>query len=178
MSTRRVPRRCAVAVICRSSAPPIHACMTRHIVVGLTLASRCAMATNAASLVKHRGAKAAPDSKVARPLHGSRLRLRSRWFAIGLALAMFAGELHIAALPLAPMSIVQAVLAAGAVLLAGLAERLLGGSVRSRPTVGLITGATLVVSRCSRRSPACFSSSASVDVSRSRIAGCCSAAAT
>jgi hypothetical protein len=47
------------------------------------------------------------------------LLLRSRWFALGMGLAVCAGVLHIVALALAPRSIVQVVLADGVVLLAG-----------------------------------------------------------
>lgn len=115
--------------------------MTVQILVGLTLATACAVATNLASVLKHRGANAVPPFQLRRPLRSTRLLVGSGWFAVGLGLAQFAGVLHIAALALAPMSIVQVVLAGGVVLLAWLAERLLGCAVPRRQRVGLIIGA-------------------------------------
>jgi hypothetical protein len=94
-----------------------------------------------ASILKHRGANIVPAFQMRRPLRSSRLLLGSGWFALGLGLAQFAGVLHIAALALAPMSVVQVVLAGGVVLLAGLAERILGCSVSRRQRIGLVTGA-------------------------------------
>jgi len=115
--------------------------MTAQILVGLTLASACAVATNVGSVLKHRGANAVPPFQLRRPVRSTRLLVGSGWFAVGLGLAQLAGVLHIAALALAPMSIVQAVLAGGVVLLASLAERLLGCSVPRRQRIGLIVGA-------------------------------------
>ena len=115
--------------------------MTPQIVMGLTLAGGCAVATNVGSILKHRGANTVPAFEISRPLRSTRLLLGSGWFALGLGLAQFAGVLHIAALALAPMSIVQVVLAGGVVLLAALAERLLGCAVSRRQRVGLVVGA-------------------------------------
>lgn len=115
--------------------------MSLHILVGLLLATGCAVATNVASVLKHRGANAVPAIRMRRPLHSLRALLRSRWFAAGLGLAVIAGILHIAALALAPMSVVQVVLAAGVVLLAGLTKRLLGSETYPRQRVGLYAAA-------------------------------------
>ena len=119
--------------------------MTAQVMIGLSLASACALTTNAGALFKHRGANAVPAFEVRRPLHSCGLLLRSRWFALGLAVAVFAGVLHIAALALAPISIVQAVVAGGVAVLAGLAERLLGCRVPRRQRIGLIAGAAGLV---------------------------------
>ena len=51
---------------------------------------------------------------------------RSRWFSLGWAVAVVAWGLHVGALALAPLSIVQAVLSGGLVFLAVLAERYFG----------------------------------------------------
>ena len=48
---------------------------------------------------------------------------RSKWFAIGMLVALGAWVFHVAALALAPLSIVQAVIAGGLVFLTVLAER-------------------------------------------------------
>ena len=62
---------------------------------------------------------------------------RSKWFAIGMAVAVGAWALHVAALAMAPMSLVQSVLAGGVVLLAVMAERLFGYSVGPRQWLGV-----------------------------------------
>jgi hypothetical protein len=119
--------------------------MTPQILVGLLLATGCAVVTNVAAVLKHRGANAVPAFRMTRPLRSARLLFRSGWFALGMGLAVLAGLLHIAALALAPMSIIQVVLAAGVVLLAGAAERLLGCTVPRRQRVGLIIAAAGLV---------------------------------
>jgi drug/metabolite transporter (DMT)-like permease len=119
--------------------------MSLPVLFGLLLAAACAVATNVASVLKHRGANATPRLRARHPLRSVRLLFGSRWFALGMGLAMFAGMLHIAALVLAPMSIVQVVLAGGVVLLAGLAERLLGCTVPRRQRIGLAAAAAGLV---------------------------------
>lgn len=104
---------------------------------GILLAFACAFATNLAFLYKHRGACLAPEVKLSHPLRSARGLFRSRWFAVGMAVALVAWALHVAALAVAPMSIVQAVLAGGVVLLAVMAERLFGFSVLRRQWIGL-----------------------------------------
>jgi hypothetical protein len=111
--------------------------MSLPILLGLLLAAGCAVATNVANVLKHRGANAVPAVRLRHPLRSARLLFGSRWFALGMGLALCAGVLHIIALALAPMSIVQVVLAGGVVLLAGAAERLLGCTVPRRQRVGL-----------------------------------------
>ena len=61
----------------------------------------------------------------------------SRWFAIGMAVALGAWLLHVAAMALAPLSVVQAVLSTGVVILAVLAERLFGFEVGRRQWIGV-----------------------------------------
>jgi drug/metabolite transporter (DMT)-like permease len=68
------------------------------------------------------------------------------WFALGMLVATAAWGLHVAALALAPMSVVQVVLAAGLVLLAVMADRLFGFEVGKRQWIGLaLTAAGLVL---------------------------------
>ena len=118
--------------------------MTLHL--GIVLALACAFTTNLAFLCKHRGAVAAPAVDLRRPLRTARDLLRSRWFAIGMAVAAVAWVLHVAALALAPLSVVQVVLAGGVVLLAVMAERIFGFEVGPRQWVGLgLTGVGLVL---------------------------------
>ena len=105
--------------------------------LGILLALACALFSNLAFLYKHRGACAAPDVNWRHPLKSGVALFQSRWFAIGMAVALFAWLLHVAALALAPLSIVQAVLAGGLVFLTVLAERVFGFKVGMRQWVGV-----------------------------------------
>jgi drug/metabolite transporter (DMT)-like permease len=115
-------------------------------ILGLTLALASALGTNVAFLFKHRGAVLAPPIRVRHPLRSAADLFASRWFAIGWLVAIFAWVLHVGALSLAPLSIVQAVLSGGLVFLAVFAERFFGFSLGRRQWVGVtITAAGLVV---------------------------------
>jgi drug/metabolite transporter (DMT)-like permease len=107
------------------------------IYLGILLALFCAFTTNLAFLYKHRGACAAPAVHVNHPLRSARGLFASRWFVVGMLIAVVAWLAHVAALALAPMSVVQAVLAGGVVLLAVMAERLFGFRVGPRQWLGL-----------------------------------------
>src|SRR3954451_12752024 len=105
--------------------------------VGLPLALACAFATNLAFLWKQRGAVAAPDVDVRRPLRSAAALFASKWWAIGMGVAVFAWGLHVVALALAPMSLVQAVISGGLVFLAVLADRWFGFSLGPREWMGV-----------------------------------------
>jgi drug/metabolite transporter (DMT)-like permease len=71
---------------------------------------------------------------------------RSWRFAVGWLVALGAWALHVGALALAPLSVVQAVLSAGLVFLAVLAERFFGFRLGRRQWTGLvITAAGLAI---------------------------------
>ena len=115
-------------------------------IVGLALALACALATNVAFLFKHRGAVLAAPVRVRHPLRSAADLFRSRWFTIGWLVAITAWVLHVGALALAPLSIVQVVLSGGLVFLAVLAERYFGFQLGRRQWIGLIiTAAGLAV---------------------------------
>jgi drug/metabolite transporter (DMT)-like permease len=115
-------------------------------VLGLLLAVASAVATNVAFLFKHRGAVLAPPIRVRQPLGSAVDLFRSRWFAVGWVVAIAAWGLHVGALSLAALSIVQAVLSGGLVFLAVLAERFFGFQLGRRQWVGItITATGLVV---------------------------------
>jgi drug/metabolite transporter (DMT)-like permease len=88
-------------------------------------------------LLKHRGACAAPDVSVKHPLRSAVGLFRSKWFAIGMLVALVAWVFHVAALAMAPLSVVQAVIAGGLVFLTVLAERYFGCSVGTRQWAGV-----------------------------------------
>jgi drug/metabolite transporter (DMT)-like permease len=110
-------------------------------IAGLALALACAVATSVAFLFKHRGAVLAPDVQVRHPLRSAVDLFRSRWFAVGWAVAIGAWVLHVGALTLAPLSIVQAVLSGGLVFLAVFAERFFGFRLGRRQWAGVIVTA-------------------------------------
>lgn len=114
--------------------------------VGLALALASALATSAAFLFKQRGAVAAPAVDGRHPLVSAAGLFRSRWWTIGWLVALGAWLLHVGALSLAPLSIVQAVLSGGLVFLAVLAECFFGFHLGRRQWIGLIvTAAGLAV---------------------------------
>jgi drug/metabolite transporter (DMT)-like permease len=108
--------------------------------IGLGLAAAVALMTNLASLFKHRGCQQVQPISISRPLTSLRSLAASPWFAAGWGLAALAWLTHIAALSLAPISLVQAVLAGGAVTLAVLSQRLFGDRVERRQWLALILG--------------------------------------
>jgi drug/metabolite transporter (DMT)-like permease len=110
-------------------------------IVGLALAVACAVATSVAFLFKHRGAVLAPHVRFRHPLRSAVDLFRSKWFAVGWAVAVGAWVLHVGALALAPLSIVQAVLSGGLVFLAVFAERYFGFRLGRRQWVGVIVTA-------------------------------------
>jgi drug/metabolite transporter (DMT)-like permease len=108
-----------------------------NVQIGILLALLCALATNLGFLYKHRGACAAPAVDVRHPLRSAAALFRSKWFAVGMGVALGAWLLHVAAMALAPLSLVQAVISGGLVFLTVLAERVFGFRVGPRQWVGV-----------------------------------------
>ena len=106
-------------------------------ILGILFALVCALATNVGFLYKHRGACAAPAVDMRRPLASAKALFGSRLFALGMIVATGAWAFHVAAMTLAPLSLVQAVLAGGVVLLAVMAERAFGLTIGRRQWIGL-----------------------------------------
>jgi drug/metabolite transporter (DMT)-like permease len=107
-------------------------------IVGLALALTSAAATSVSFLLKRGGAVLAPPVRVRHPVRSAVQLFRSRWFAIGWLVAVGAWGLHVGALALAPLSVVQAVLSGGLVFLAVFAERFFGFHLGPRQWIGLI----------------------------------------
>lgn len=105
--------------------------------IGLILALGCALLSGVALLCKHRGAVDAPAVAMRSPLRSAGALFRSRWWAIGFVLATIGWGLHVVALSMAPLSLVQAVIAGGLALLALPARRWFGISVGARDLIGL-----------------------------------------
>jgi hypothetical protein len=104
---------------------------------GIPLALLCALTTNVGFLYKYRGARAAPPVSIRRPLRSAKALFASPLFTIGWAIGAGAWVFHVAAMSVAPLSLVQAVLAGGMVLLAIMAEQMLGCRIGRRQWVGL-----------------------------------------
>ena len=104
---------------------------------GILLALLCAFASNLSFLYKHRGACTACTVDIRHPLRTAYSLWTQRWFAIGMLVGLFAWVLHVGAISLAPLSVVQVVLSSGLVLLAVMADRLFGFKVGKRQWWGL-----------------------------------------
>lgn len=109
-----------------------------HLGIGLAVAA--ALLTNLASLFKHRGCHRVAPIRLQEPLRSARSLASSPWFAAGWGIAALAWLIHIAALSMAPISIVQAVLAGGAVTLAVIAQHAFGDAVEPRQWLALLLG--------------------------------------
>jgi drug/metabolite transporter (DMT)-like permease len=105
--------------------------------LGILLALACAFVTNLGFFYKYRGANEVPKVDVRHPLRAARELFASKWFAIGMLVALGSWGLHVAALALAPMSMIQVSLAAGVVFIAVMADRLFGFDVGPRQWAGL-----------------------------------------
>src|SRR3712207_4701550 len=121
-----------------SSQPPVvrvRSFMTLHL--GILLALVCAVASNVAFFFKHRGACEACKVDIKHPFRTAKSLWSSKWFAAGMGIGCAAWGLHVAAIALAPLSIVQAVLSGGVALLAVMAEKLFGLQTTPRQWWGL-----------------------------------------
>jgi hypothetical protein len=105
--------------------------------IGLLLALACAFASVLGFLYKHKGAVASPDVEWSRPIRSSLALFGNGWYTLGIVIATVGWGFHAAALALAPISLVQSVIAGGLVLLTVTADRLFGHRVTRREWVGV-----------------------------------------
>jgi drug/metabolite transporter (DMT)-like permease len=114
--------------------------------LGIFLSLACAFVANLAFFYKYRGANSVARVQVRHPLRSARALYSSKWFTLGMLTATASWGLHVGALALAPMSVVQVSLAAGMVFIAVMAERLFGFQVGRRQWLGLfLTACGLVM---------------------------------
>jgi drug/metabolite transporter (DMT)-like permease len=111
------------------------------VIAGLLFAVGCALAGSVAVLLRQRGAVAAPVVRASRPLASAIGLFRSKWWTVGWLVALGAWLLHVGALSLASLSIVQAVISGGLVFLAIVAERFFGFHLGRRQWIGLMVTA-------------------------------------
>ncbi|HWH94456.1 MAG TPA: hypothetical protein VNT03_11400 [Baekduia sp.] len=115
--------------------------MSLPVALGLLLALCCAVVALLGFLFKQRGAVDAPAVEWRHPLRSTGALFANRWWTLGIVVATGAWVLHVAALALAPISLVQSVIAGGLVLLTPLADRVFGLSVTRRDWIGVATTA-------------------------------------
>jgi hypothetical protein len=106
--------------------------MSLSVQIGLLLALATAVTSIVGFLLKHRGAVESPAVTLRNPVRSSLALFGSRWYTIGILVATASWGLHVAALALAPISLVQAVIAGGLVLLTVIADRVFGFTVTRR----------------------------------------------
>ena len=135
--------------------------------LGILLAFFCAVASNLGFFLKHRGACACAKVEVRQPLRSAKALWTSKWFAIGMVVGGLGWGLHVAAISLAPLSVVQVVLSGGVVLIAVMADRMFGFQVGRRQWWGLaLTAVGLILLGITMPNPegahAAFSSAAMI----------------
>jgi hypothetical protein len=111
--------------------------MSLSVQLGLLLALATAFASVVGFLYKHRGAVESPAVELRRPIRTSLALFRSHWYVLGIVIATGSWGLHVAALSLAPISLVQSVIAGGLVLLTVTAHRLFAHEVTLREWMGV-----------------------------------------
>lgn len=111
--------------------------MSLSVQVGLALAVATALTSIISFLYKHRGAVRSPEVDFRRPVRSSLVLFRSGWYVLGIVVAMCSWGFHVGALALAPISLVQAVIAGGLVMLTVVADRMFGLEVTRREWIGV-----------------------------------------
>ncbi len=115
--------------------------MSASVQIGLLLALATAFGSVLGFLYKHRGAVESPEVSLRRPVRSSLALFRSRWYVLGIVVALCSWGLHVGALSLAPISLVQSVIAGGLVLLTVTADRLFAHRVTRREWIGVALAA-------------------------------------
>jgi drug/metabolite transporter (DMT)-like permease len=111
--------------------------MSPSLILGLIFALATALASIVGFLYKQRGAVEAPAVAWRHPLRTTLSLFSNRWWTIGLIVATASWGLHVTALALAPITLVQTVIAGGLVLLTVIADRAFGLSVTQREWIGV-----------------------------------------
>src|ERR1700739_766229 len=111
--------------------------MKLSVQLGLALGVLTAVGSGAGVLYKFRGARAAPEVDLRRPVQSTIVLFRSPVYALGIAVALASWFAHVGALALAPISLVQSTIAGGLVLLTVVADRLFGIEVTRREWIGV-----------------------------------------
>jgi drug/metabolite transporter (DMT)-like permease len=116
------------------------------VALGLLLALCCSVVALLGFLFKQRGAVDAPAVQLRHPWRSTKALFANKWWTLGIVVATAAWVFHVAALALAPISLVQSVIAGGLVLLTPLAGRVFHLPTTRRDWIGVgITAAGLTL---------------------------------
>jgi hypothetical protein len=105
--------------------------------LGLLLALVTSLMSVVGFFLKYRGAVAAPPVEWRRPWASTVALFRSPVYTIGCVVATTSWGFHVAALGLAPISLVQSVIAGGLVLVTVVADRVFSQTVTRREWIGV-----------------------------------------
>jgi hypothetical protein len=111
--------------------------MSASVQIGLLLAVATALASIVGFLYKHRGAVASPPVDWQRPVWSSLMLFKTPAYTAGVLIAMAGWGFHVGALALAPISLVQATIAGGLVMLTAVAHRFFAHEVTRREWIGV-----------------------------------------
>ena len=111
--------------------------MPLSVQLGLLLALVTSLMSVLGFFLKHRGAVAAPAVELRRPWASTVALFRSPVYTLGCVVATTSWGFHVGALALAPISLVQTVIAAGLVMVTVLADRFFGHEVSRREWIGV-----------------------------------------
>ena len=111
--------------------------MSFSVQLGIVFALLTAFASIVGFLYKARGAVESPPIEWRRPVRSSLALFKSKWYVLGIVVALGSWGFHVAGLALAPISLVQSVIAGGLVMLTVVADRLFGFDVTRREWIGV-----------------------------------------
>src|SRR5438309_12118227 len=112
--------------------------MSVQTAIALLLALASTTLTNVAYLREHDAAAALPALSLRRPLHSAEALLTDRSWLVGFALESSGFALYVAALALAPLTLVQSVAAGGIGILAFVSARFGSRSLARHEVVGVL----------------------------------------
>jgi drug/metabolite transporter (DMT)-like permease len=105
--------------------------------LGLIFALLTALGSIVGFFLKHKGAVQAPPVEWRHPLRSSIALFKNPIYTLGCVVATTSWGFHVLALGLAPISVVQATIAGGLVLITVVADRVFGHSVTRREWIGV-----------------------------------------
>src|SRR3954454_252405 len=97
--------------------------------IGIVLAFLCAVLSNLGLFFKHRGACACAKVEVRHPLRSAKVPWTSQRCAVAVIFGGVGWALHVAAISLAPLSVVHVVLGGGVILIGAMADKSFGFSL-------------------------------------------------
>jgi hypothetical protein len=148
--------------------------MSAGTVIAFVLALASTTLTSLAYLREHDAAASMPALSMRRPLHSAALLFADRGWLLGFAMESSGFLLYASALALAPLALVQSIVAGGIGLLAYFSTRLGGGQLGTRHLLGAgLSVLGLLCWGCSR-SPSRSQTAAAAKVTAARPSPCSS----